>query len=274
MTAPVPGAIRNIGPADACPCQYDECSAMATHEYLVESDSMGDEWLPLCQEHMEQFKKDAEEPIVASCDWCHANDVIVAPMRDWEEGSHGPVYDVCETCRGKHIDRMHEEANAGRRDDDEEEEEEFSSNPLADMEDDDVLDIFEEQEEDYEAWDREQAEMTLRNRLVHGPCDSCRIDELEREAESLGSNLSHNKHMACVGPQVVPTGLQFAFFWDGIPFVIAEWKSTGQVIWYSTQAPRYYHYSVHALLQIKRKLSAMGYPVVSMENSQSWDILL
>lgn len=105
-----PGDVRSIRMGDECPCQYDACNEQATMEYLVEMDSMGADWLPLCEAHVAAFKADvaAEGPTVDSCDWCHAPDVEVTPHRDWEEGNNGPVYSVCKSCIAKDVDAANE----------------------------------------------------------------------------------------------------------------------------------------------------------------------
>lgn len=70
-----------------------------------ETDSFGSEFLPMCQKHKEEYiaQRDLadeveEEHPTGCCDWCKTSGVVVYPHRDSEEGSSGPVYDVCNAC--------------------------------------------------------------------------------------------------------------------------------------------------------------------------------
>lgn len=80
-------------------CDCDDCDQPAVGRICVEADSFGAEWAHYCQAHLEQAEAKAEEPIIGDCDWCKAVDVEVFPTRDTDEGSYGPVYDVCKRCR-------------------------------------------------------------------------------------------------------------------------------------------------------------------------------
>jgi hypothetical protein len=46
---------------------------------------------------------------VGTCDWCKGSNLIVKPHRDFEEGSGGPIYDVCKACRVKEADSLCDE---------------------------------------------------------------------------------------------------------------------------------------------------------------------
>ena len=65
-----------------------------------ETDSYGCEYIFMCQECLDEYR--SSEPEAGMCDWCH-KDAILSPMRDFDEGSFGPVYQVCRECRDKEI---------------------------------------------------------------------------------------------------------------------------------------------------------------------------
>ena len=247
MTAPLPGHVRELRPEDQCPCQYDECKAHATHEFCTEADSFGAEWLPLCETHIEQFRIDAAQDCIASCDWCKAENVVVAPFRDFEEGTHGPVYDVCEVCRGKAIDRANEEANQSFDGDDD-----FAEMP--ELEDDSILDM----------WDDEQAELErdpeyLADMLI-------KASTLPLNPILPGDN-SVCKHFNLIGPQLVEGQLGFSAHWsDGIQVVIALDLELGVLFW-RVHFP-YDFYFVHIAQRMERvtqRIVAMGFCVKEIE---------
>lgn len=51
-------------------------------------------------------------PSRPTCDWCKATDVHVVDARDYEEGTHGPVYSVCANCKDKQEKRLSAELAA------------------------------------------------------------------------------------------------------------------------------------------------------------------
>lgn len=162
MTAPVRGNIRVL--REACMCQEDHgeedesapCTNHATHELCIEADSFGSDWMPLCESCLEAHKRVVEENggLTGTCDTCKAEDVIIVPVRDSEEGLHGPVYDLCPTCLEKHKAYEHQmwadtfpnqAAMEDDRDDDDDQnedwrddlsEEEFMARLDSDMDDD------------------------------------------------------------------------------------------------------------------------------------------
>jgi hypothetical protein len=68
-----------------------------------ETDSFGSEMSDLCEacyvEYKAETAKYAAERATGKCDWCGNNVTDLKQMRDWEEGSYGPIYDVCGVCR-------------------------------------------------------------------------------------------------------------------------------------------------------------------------------
>jgi hypothetical protein len=83
----------------------------ATHRVQGETDSMGCEMIDMCDDCYSEYKKHADEPIVGCCDWCKAPNVRVREHRDYEEGTHGPVYDVCDVCIKKEAKQLADELN-------------------------------------------------------------------------------------------------------------------------------------------------------------------
>lgn len=70
-----------------------------------ECDSFGYERFGMCQACYKEYLKEREENYDSEqhCGWCHKSKKGVTEFRDWEEGSHGPVYEVCADCRAKSL---------------------------------------------------------------------------------------------------------------------------------------------------------------------------
>lgn len=68
-----------------------------------ETDSFGSEMLDLCQACLDRMRADenSAEANCGRCDWCKGNATDLRFTRDYEEGSHGPVYRVCGGCRAR-----------------------------------------------------------------------------------------------------------------------------------------------------------------------------
>lgn len=90
---PAPAGVR---------CDYHE-GRQATHRVTGETDSFGSEEMDMCEECFLAFQKGQEEALAKAsyCDWCGTEQVGCLEMRDFEEGTHGPVYSVCPACRKK-----------------------------------------------------------------------------------------------------------------------------------------------------------------------------
>lgn len=105
----LPGDIRKLGKDSTACCERHE-DRKATHQLCTESDSFGDEWTDVCDECITDS---LEAPAyVGVCEWCKTEDVELSPVRDTDEGTHGPLYDVCNPCKGKQADRDAAEWNA------------------------------------------------------------------------------------------------------------------------------------------------------------------
>ena len=99
----VTGSIRTLpGSRHKSPagCTCDDCGAPAVIRIQGETDSSGSEMHDLCQscgdKVLSSIIEDRESP--KTCDWCHAK-APCRPYRDMEEGTCGPVYMVCQSCR-------------------------------------------------------------------------------------------------------------------------------------------------------------------------------
>ena len=82
------------------------CGQPATVMIQGETDSYGYEGMPSCAACAE---KHAAAPTDGTCDWCKKWVARTAPIRDIDEGSDGPVYYVCGTCRSKYNRSLEEE---------------------------------------------------------------------------------------------------------------------------------------------------------------------
>lgn len=87
----------------------EDCDKPATWTLVGETDSFGSEYIYLCDEHMEKFDEEQRNADHSgTCEWCKQHKPLLRPTRDIDEGSSGPVYDVCTECRIK----QDEEASA------------------------------------------------------------------------------------------------------------------------------------------------------------------
>lgn len=66
-----------------------------------ETDSFGSELVDWCQECDDAFKLARETPANGYCDWHKGEGEDIRPMRDYDEGMSGPLYQTCSACRDK-----------------------------------------------------------------------------------------------------------------------------------------------------------------------------
>ena len=94
-------------------CDYHP-DVLAVARVQGETDSFGSENEDLCQACVDQAAVEtaAYKLIPRCCDWCKKSSLSCAPARDYNEGSCGPVYDVCQMCRGKQQDDAQEELDS------------------------------------------------------------------------------------------------------------------------------------------------------------------
>lgn len=85
-----------------------------------ETDSFGAEYMHMCQACYDEHK-DAPDPMTnGDCEWCKKESNNLKPTRDYDEGSNGPVYYVCQHCRFKQNQEALEELNYMRQREEEE----------------------------------------------------------------------------------------------------------------------------------------------------------
>jgi hypothetical protein len=119
VTGPIrtlPGSIHNAPEGTRCD---DHPERIAYKRVQGETDSFGSEMIDMCEECYNAFLKEQQEADHSGhCDWCKTHKPRVRPRRDFEEGSAGPVYQVCDDCIQKENDRVAEElAETGPSDD-------------------------------------------------------------------------------------------------------------------------------------------------------------
>lgn len=92
-----PGDAKEIGPGAVCTYE-DGRETEAQWQVVTEADSFGVEYTYMDNAMYEAYKADREaytETLV--CERCGSTD-NVQERRDPEEGSSGPLYDMCGTC--------------------------------------------------------------------------------------------------------------------------------------------------------------------------------
>lgn len=109
VTGPIsslPGS-RHAAPAGAM-CD-DHPDRPAAGRMQGETDSFGCEMHDLCQECLDESLEHAKQARSGQCDWCKSAAADLRARRDWEEGSCGPVYQVCGACVQRESARLDEE---------------------------------------------------------------------------------------------------------------------------------------------------------------------
>lgn len=253
------GDVRSIRMGDECPCQYDACNEQATMEYLVEMDSMGADWLPLCEVHVVQFKADVEAggPTIAACEWCRTTEVEVFPFRDWEDGGNGPVYEVCNACIRKNNDAAHEELKLMEdREDAEQARElgEFEEMPeMAELEEEDVLNLYAGGSRSLMA-DFEGD--TYSHGLLFGMNSSFQLDPRKVHFNLSGPTFKHN-HIGFV-----------AAWQDGLRIVCALDIHTGQLLFrgVANSMMEIDFIASSRYEEMGARIRALGYPVKRMQD--------
>ena len=104
----MPGSSHPFPTGSKCDTHEDR---LAVARVQGETDSMGCEYLLACQECVDGFRKFDEEEFNTPryCDWHRGEGLGVRPTRDYDEGSAGPLYNVCSECRNKRDEAAREE---------------------------------------------------------------------------------------------------------------------------------------------------------------------
>lgn len=99
VTGPIstlPGAVHNVPTGMVCD---DHSDRPAYRRVQGETDSMGSEMHDMCEECFTKYQADiAEADTSGCCEWCKTHKPKLRDRRDFEEGSCGPVYQVCDDC--------------------------------------------------------------------------------------------------------------------------------------------------------------------------------
>jgi len=93
----LPGDRRKVPAGDFCETEGHE-TIPATWRVQGETDSFGAEYIYLCDECVKDLGRHWYE---GTCPKCGTQDVKLYAYRDPDEGSNGPVYQACCTCRSK-----------------------------------------------------------------------------------------------------------------------------------------------------------------------------
>jgi hypothetical protein len=104
VTGPIstlPGARHSLPKGTDCDFHPDR---PAVSRVQGETDSFGCEMHDLCAECAASFRKAMNSPEARTgrCAWCKQDATDLRPRRDLDEGSCGPVYDICGKCDAKH----------------------------------------------------------------------------------------------------------------------------------------------------------------------------
>lgn len=104
----MPGSSHALPKGAMCDCHP---KVLAVARIQGETDSMGCEYNLMCQACLDEHRTAVREAFNAEsyCDYCKTMQRHCSPMRDYDEGMGGPVYNVCGTCRARVDARIAEE---------------------------------------------------------------------------------------------------------------------------------------------------------------------
>jgi hypothetical protein len=109
----LPGAHHAVPEGTRCD-EHEE--RLAVKRVQGETDSFGAELNDMClgcyEAHKTSWAAYKEEQAHGICDWCRREATDRRQVRDWEEGSAGPLYDVCGVCIKRRNDEAEEELEA------------------------------------------------------------------------------------------------------------------------------------------------------------------
>lgn len=107
----LPGRVNKLSASETHKCE--DCDKPATYKMQGETDSFGAEYFYYCDEHLEKALDDLNKADTSGCcEWCHKHSEKLRPMRDIDEGSNGPVYNVCSACIKRQNDQIDEELDS------------------------------------------------------------------------------------------------------------------------------------------------------------------
>jgi hypothetical protein len=93
----MPGSHHSLPEGTVCDSHPER---LAVVRIQGETDSFGCEFCCMCQECLDEYRAylAAEREVEHQCDWCKQRKTGLRPRRDHDEGSAGPVYQVCPDC--------------------------------------------------------------------------------------------------------------------------------------------------------------------------------
>lgn len=110
VTGPIstlPGATHSFPEGTVCD---DHPDRPAYRRVQGETDSFGSEMYDMCRECYEAHSASLQNADRSGCcDWCKQRKDVLHKHRDFEEGSCGPVYDVCGDCIRRQRDALEDE---------------------------------------------------------------------------------------------------------------------------------------------------------------------
>ena len=102
----LPGT-RHVLPEGATCDQHPDRPAVANVQ--GETDSFGFETILMCEECVAQDRAESLLSNPGRCDWCKTEAPNLVWARSYDEGLHGPTYQVCEPCKRRQTDRLQRE---------------------------------------------------------------------------------------------------------------------------------------------------------------------
>ena len=107
MMADVTGPISTLPGSTHCVPSGTMCDDHADRPAVArvqgETDSFGSEMMDMCAECFAALSRTENHNAGGICDWCKQEVSELHHRRDYEEGSCGPVYQVCEECWGRYL---------------------------------------------------------------------------------------------------------------------------------------------------------------------------
>lgn len=94
----MPGSVHRVPSGQTCDRHSDR---LAIFRIQGETDSFGCEYVDMCDECRDEYLAAKEQPNPGQCGICGNHVEDRKPMRDYDEGMSGPVYDACAHCRAE-----------------------------------------------------------------------------------------------------------------------------------------------------------------------------
>lgn len=101
-----------------------------------ETDSFGAELIDMCQECLAHYREQLSDNrnLLEQCDWCKNQSTGLCDRRDFEEGTHGRVYRVCDGCVDKENTRLKDDDEFNWHSDDWDDRDDYSPHDLVEAE--------------------------------------------------------------------------------------------------------------------------------------------